>query len=270
MSEPGTSDRNVDRVIRSWLHENRHEDVSRVAGAVLDQLDTTPQRRSQWWPAWRLPFMSKLVPIGFGAAAVIAVLFLGSQFIGSPSSNNGGPASQPPASVAPSEAPSAISPPPLTQRYTSEVHGISLSYPRGWEARQAFEPLSNRPGVPQFHDPGYDVLYDPVLEDHLFLWIASQPVGDSTPEDWVDGNMAECTTTEPVAVDVATGLIGGGDCGIMVAVTTDGRGYSINLAASQDDPDLVAPYDRAWFEEILATVDLRPERAVDVAPSVAP
>jgi hypothetical protein len=56
----------------------------------------------------------------------------------------------------------------------------------------------------------------------------------------------------------------------MVAVTTDGRGYSINLAASQDDPDLVAPYDRAWFEEILATVDLRPERAVDVAPSVAP
>ena len=32
MSEPRTSDRNVDRAIRSWLHEDRHEDISRVAG----------------------------------------------------------------------------------------------------------------------------------------------------------------------------------------------------------------------------------------------
>ena len=46
MTDPNTSDRDVDRAIRSWLHEDRHEDVSRVAGAVLDQLDTTPQRRA--------------------------------------------------------------------------------------------------------------------------------------------------------------------------------------------------------------------------------
>ena len=58
MSEPRTSDRNVDRAIRSWLHEDRYEDVSRVAGAVLDLLDTTPQRRSPWWPARRIPFMN--------------------------------------------------------------------------------------------------------------------------------------------------------------------------------------------------------------------
>ena len=266
MSEPRTSDRNVDRVIRSWLHENRHEDVSRTAGAVLDLLDTTPQRRSPWWPARRFPFMSKLVPIGLGAAAVIALLFLGSQFIGSPTSNVGPPVSQPPESA----APSAVSPPPLTQTFTSEVHGIALSYPEGWKARQAFVPLTDLPGVPQVHDPGYDVLYDPVLEDHLFLWIASQPVGDSTPEDWVAGHMAECTTTEPVAVDGATGLIGGGNCGEMVAVTTDGRGYSINLARSNDDPAAVAAFDRAWFEEVLATVDLRLGDAVDSVPSPSP
>lgn len=49
--------------------------------------------------------MSKLVPIGLGAAAVIAVLFIGSRFLGSPTSNVGGPASQPPASATPSASP---------------------------------------------------------------------------------------------------------------------------------------------------------------------
>jgi hypothetical protein len=33
-----------------------------------------------------------------------------------------------------------------------------------------------------------------------------------------------------------------------------------------DDPPAVAPYDRAWFKEVLATVQLQPEDAVDVAP----
>jgi len=30
-----------------------------------------------------------------------------------------------------------------------------------------------------------DFLYDPSLTSDLFLTIASQPTGDSTPEDWV-------------------------------------------------------------------------------------
>ena len=47
MTEFKTSDRDVNRAIRSWLHEDRHEDVSRVAGAVLDRVDTTPQRRAR-------------------------------------------------------------------------------------------------------------------------------------------------------------------------------------------------------------------------------
>jgi hypothetical protein len=79
------SNRDVNRVIRSWLREDRHEDVSRVAGAVLDQLDTMPQRRARWWPVWRTPNMNKLVTYGLGAAAVVAVLFVGAQFVGTPS-----------------------------------------------------------------------------------------------------------------------------------------------------------------------------------------
>jgi hypothetical protein len=50
---------------------------------------------------------------------------------------------------------------------------------------------------------------------------------------------------------------------MVAAVTTAGRGYLIHLFSSPDDPAAVAPYDRAWFEEVLATVQLTPEDAVD-------
>ena len=276
MSEPRTSDRNVDRVIRSWLHEDRHEDVSRVAGAVLDLLNTTPQRRSPWWPARRTPFMNKIVSLGLAAAVVVA-LVIGTRVlgpsapadVGSTPSASPSPTPTPTATLQPS--PSLITPPPLTQTFTSRMHGISFSYPEGWTARAATERLTDRPGVPQFVDSGFDVLHDPVLTDHLFLYIASQPIGDSAPEDWVAARVASegCTTTAPIAVDGATGLIGANDCDT-VAVTTDGRGYQISLFKSGDDPVVVAPYDRTWFEEVLATVQLQPEDAVDVAPSASP
>ena len=85
MTERRTPDRDVNRAIRSWLHEDRHEDVSRVAGAVLDQVETIPQRRATWWPAWRTPIMNKVLTYGLGAAAVVVIgIFLGAQLLGSP------------------------------------------------------------------------------------------------------------------------------------------------------------------------------------------
>lgn len=262
--------RDPDRLIHAFLLEGAEQLQDQVYDAVRADIDKKRQRVVIG--PWRVPTVSKLVPIGLGAAAVIAVLFLGSQFIGSPTSNVGGPASQPPASAAPSEAPvsaapSAISPPPLTQNFTSTVHGISLSYPEGWIARAATEPWTESSYALIFDPPTpyIDYLSDPILRDHLFLYTASQAIGDSTPEAWVAEQMAGdegCATTEPIVVDGATGLIGGGDCD-MAVVTTAGRGYLIALLTSDDDPNVVAPYDRAWFEEVLATVRLHPEDAVD-------
>ena len=285
MSEPRTSDRDVDRVIRSWLHEDRHEDYSRVAGAVLDLLDTTSQRRSPWWPARRFPFMNKFVSLGLGAAAVVAALVIGAQVLGplAPGGAGGAPSASPSPTPAPTTttepSPSPIAPPPLTQTFTSQMHGISVSYPEGWIARAATEPWTDRgPEVPQFLHPGFDVLHDPVDADHFFLYITSQPIGDSTPEDWVAASLASwgCTKTEPIAVDGAAGLIGADiapDCHF-VAVTTAGRGYWIGLYTPYSGEGDVAPldfsYDRAWFEEVLATVQLQPEDAVEVAPSASP
>ena len=96
MTDFKTSDRDVNRAIRSWLHEDRHEDASRLAGAVLDQVEATPQRRATWWPARRTPIMSRFVTIGLGAAAVIVVvIFVGAQILSAPGTNLGGPGDEP-------------------------------------------------------------------------------------------------------------------------------------------------------------------------------
>jgi hypothetical protein len=80
------TERELPRVVRSWLSEDRHESVARVLSTVMDELDTTPQRRSIW-VAWRLPALNKIVPIGLGAAALVVALVLGTRLLGSP---NGG------------------------------------------------------------------------------------------------------------------------------------------------------------------------------------
>jgi hypothetical protein len=172
----------------------------------------------------------------------------------------------PSASATSRPTPSPTSAPPLTQSFTSTLHGFSISYPEGWITQSATAPW---PGGPyDFRTPFGDFLYDPTLTDHLFLSIASQSIGDAPPDAWVAEKLTfeECTVTEPIAVDGATGLIGANGCNV-AAVTIDGRGYLIWLYTSGDDAWLATTYDRAWFEEVLATIKLRPEDAVDVAPS---
>ena len=89
MTDFNASDRDVTRAIRSWLHEDRHEDVSRIAAAVLDRAEATPQRRA-WWPARRTPTMNKFLAIGLGAAAVVVAVLIGYQVFGSAGSGRRG------------------------------------------------------------------------------------------------------------------------------------------------------------------------------------
>jgi hypothetical protein len=95
-----SSDRDVTRIVRSWIREDGHESADRVLDSVLDQLDTTPQRRAGW-PARRTPTMNKFVVFGLGAAAVVVLLFVGAQLFGSPSGGTGGPGATPTATPEP-------------------------------------------------------------------------------------------------------------------------------------------------------------------------
>jgi hypothetical protein len=264
-----TAHNDLDRQLNDFLRDGPEELPYQSFDAVRDRTEHTGQRVVLG--PWRLPEMNKILTIGLGAAAVVVLLFIGVQFVGAPSGRMGGPGGEPTATVEPTASPEPSAAPPasapaLSESFTSTQHGITLSYPEGWIAQAATGSWTERTFPLLFGEPHADWLYDPVHESNLFLTVASQPLGESTAEDWLADQMASeegCgTSTDPITVDGATGLIGAGGCNTAV-VTTDGRGYWILLYTSGDDPDAVAPYDRPWFEEVLGTVQLHPEDAVD-------
>jgi hypothetical protein len=68
------------RIVLSWLREDTHENAERMLLRALDEVDTTPQRRS-WWPAWRtfrMPTSAKLLA---AAAAVLVFAIAGYQVV---------------------------------------------------------------------------------------------------------------------------------------------------------------------------------------------
>ena len=128
---------------------------------------------------------------------------------------------------------------------------------------------------PSFVSPDGDVIYDPVSDTgHLWIMVASQPLGGTSGEQWVDDILTGLSSdgiceppNERVTIDAAEG----GLCSSASAVTSAGdRGYLILLYVSGDDPTVGITYDQAFFNEMLATVQLIPEDAVDTGSSSAP
>ena len=124
----------VNRVVRSWLREDRHEDANRVLGAVLDEVDTTPQRGTGRF-ARRTPTMNKFIALGLAAAAVVVAAFIGIQYFGG--SNVGGPG--PSETPVPSASPIALlnAPNPLDPDSRYQVNAgpgldVTVAVPSGW------------------------------------------------------------------------------------------------------------------------------------------
>ena len=67
-----TSDRDVNRIVRSWLEAGSTALPDGVLDAVLDQLPSTPQRRR--WPAWRFHSMHLPIRTAMAAAVVVAAV----------------------------------------------------------------------------------------------------------------------------------------------------------------------------------------------------
>ena len=152
MTDSRTSDRDVSRAIRSWLHEDRHEDASRLAGAVLDLVEATPRRRATWWPARRTAPMNRFLSFGLGAAAVVVLaILIGSRLLGS---NVGGPGATP----TPTPVPTGTSKPTATPGPTDAAglpEGSQVVVGSGYAGKGIIVTI---PAPGWYRGPGYGTL----------------------------------------------------------------------------------------------------------------
>lgn len=274
------SKREFEPIARAFMASGPTQLADRVLESSLADVHHTRQRRVLLRAPWRTPVMNIYAKLAAAAVVVVAVGALGVWLL-SPGSSPGGVGAQPTPSASPSEpsGPSAsprsspsptplpgIPAPPLSENFTSARNGITLAAPEGWTTRPATEAWEG--GIPNTSEATADAIYHRVLQDHLHLTIASMPLGEADADQWAADQYAsdfadECPDAQPVTVDGAAGVIGAGDCMHLVYVAKGDRGYLILLRVSGDEPWLAPVYDRAWFEELLATVQLRPEDAVD-------
>lgn len=75
-----SADRDLTPIVRSWLHEDAHEDAARVLDLVLDQLDDIHQRR-RLWPAPTFRRVNMSYRLGIAAAVILIAAILGFSYV---------------------------------------------------------------------------------------------------------------------------------------------------------------------------------------------
>ena len=131
-----STDHDTTRIVRSWMQTDEYESADRVLDSVLDQLDTTPQRRATRWPVRRLISMNTAAKFGLAAAAVVVAAVLGFNYLIVP--NMGGPGLGDP-SPTPTSTPQPLGDMPLdagpviaTGFGASESVELRFTVPDGW------------------------------------------------------------------------------------------------------------------------------------------
>lgn len=127
-----STDREVTRIVRSWLEEGATALPDRVLDAVLDQVPATRQRRARW-PAWRLPKMRTPIKIVLAAAAVVVLAVVGVNLV----PRNGGVGGPPSAVPTPSPTPAPAL--PIGQIPPGRYRNLFVTYtlPAGWSTPNA-------------------------------------------------------------------------------------------------------------------------------------
>jgi hypothetical protein len=106
-----TAERDVTRIVRSWLEGGVTALPDRVLDRVLDDLPATPQHRSTW-SVRRTHRMNAAPKLAIGTAAVIAVLVAGINLLPRDAGGVGGPALVSPRPSAPPTSTPTTAPPP--------------------------------------------------------------------------------------------------------------------------------------------------------------
>jgi hypothetical protein len=242
-----------------------------VLESALETIDTTRQRRALIRVPWRFPPMNSYAKLAVAAVAVIAVGAIGLAVMRpAPTPGVGGPgvSPSPPQAASNSPSPSASALPALTESFTSDIQGISISYPSGWTVTPATEPWVS--GLPPACDPPCaDRIYEKDT-DSPFIGLSSQPLAGRSGDQWAAAVLSDSgwgstcdPATEPVSIDGASGMIASqcSDRPLVALASVQDRGYLIVLYRIED---------QAWLRDVLATVQLQPEDAVGAAPSSSP
>jgi hypothetical protein len=247
----------------------------RVLAEALSTIETTRQQRALGSLPGRIRVMNNVAKVAVAALVLIALGAIGLAVLGpSTGVGHGGlaePSSQP--SRVPSGGPASPALPPLSSVFTSPVNGYSISYPADWKVTTATEWWASGSTTFNPDDPSVDSFSGP----NVAIYVVSQKIaGGTAPTAWLDKYLSDselndstrpdCAVvkTQPVVVDGAAGVVNYSCSAVLIdaTVTAGGRGYVFSLQG--DSPD------KAWLLEVLKTVKLHPESAVEVAPSVAP
>jgi hypothetical protein len=249
-----STDQDTTRIVRSWMREDGHESADRVLDAVLDALDTTPQRRAGW-PAWRTT-MNKFVTIGLGAAAVIAVLLVGAQLLDSPSGGLGAD----PTSTATSDP--TPPPSPTATEWSGLPAGafvisddkvrvtVDVAAP-GWSPYREFEAMyKNDDGLDAPDTVGAGLLawaWPAGTEFNVFgdpcQWHTTSPETPATTPDEIAAAFADQAQTEATApVDVTVGGYAGKAVTLHVPMSYEVPGATREEEFGDCDDDAFALY----------------------------
>ena len=213
------TDRDTTRIVRSWLRTDEYESADHVLDAVLDQLDTTPQRRATRWPARRLPEMNTFAKLGVAAAVVAVAAVLGFNYLIAP--NVGDPDLESPSPTPSSASAEAVQlqsvpgrdlEPGLYTLGTGFPVDITLDLPPGWTSCSegpdpALQIICRFPGEvtpPAAVYLGFTVIDNVVADPCDRTVLLDPPVGPSV-DDLVaaisDLEGFEATAAEDVTVD---------------------------------------------------------------------
>jgi hypothetical protein len=271
-----STDRDVTRIVRSWLNEDRHEDADRVLNNVLAEIETTPRRRS-FWSARRFPIMNNALRVGLAAVAVVIIAFVGYRLLSSPNVAGPGPTDtpQPTPSLAPSAAPSV---PPLHDgawlapgTYSVRPQDInaprfSMTVPAGWYGRGSgvskggsIDPPDGA-GVILWGGP-FNVYTNPcqwldspaspstgLTVDDLIAGLSDQALRDATAPtditvDGFAGKAIELTVPAGLDFDSADGFVACDEGEFRSWISPDGNTFRLHQGPGQHDQLWVVDVD---------------------------
>ena len=252
------TDRSFDRIAEAFWLTARTVLPDRVFEAAFEEVHRTHQRRVLVRLPWRFPTMNTYAKLGVAAVAVIAVGFLGLNFLGANGTGGGGaPSASPSPTVAPTPSPTVAptpgpTAPPLTEQFTSETHGYSISYPDTWppslrprHGRRGTSTLRARVATPSTSRRTRGTSGWPSLRNRSGTGRprSGRPTSGSTWSTMTPRPHPARPKTQPVTIDGAAGVIG---CGLAL-VTDGGRGYFVQSYVSGDVPSNAEIYDDAFF-----------------------